>query len=69
MTESPLAVLLMDWCEFSGTRDALVPKPPATLAPLGTGSTTAEGSAASPSFDSVSSLESLSPFFLTCPEC
>lgn len=69
MTESPPAVLLMGWCEFSVPRDTLVPKLPATLVPLGTGSTAAEGSAASPSFDSMSSLDVLSPFFLTCPEC
>lgn len=67
MTESLLAVLLMDWFELSRPRDALVLKLPATLAPLGTGSTVAKESAVIPSFDSVSSMEGLSPFFCACP--
>ena len=62
MTESPLAVLLMAWCELSGPRDALVPKLPVAVVPLGTGSAVAEETV---SFDSLPSLEFLSPFFLT----
>lgn len=67
VTESPLAVLFVAWCELRGPRATLVPKLPATLAPLGTGSAAAKGFAESSSFDSVSS-PVLSPFFLTWPE-
>ena len=67
VTESPLAVLFVDWCELRGPRTTLVPKLPATPAPLGTGSAAAKGSAERSSFDSNSS-PVFSPFFLTCPK-
>ena len=65
VTESPLAVLFVDWCELRGPRATLVPKFPATLTPLGTGSAAAKGSAERSSFGSVSS-PVFSPFFLIC---
>lgn len=64
VTESPPAALFVDWCELGGPRATLVPKLPATPAPLGTGSAAAKGSAERSSFDSVSS-PAFSPFFLT----
>ena len=64
MTGSPLADLLVDWCELTGPRDALVPMLPDTVVLLGTGSRAVVGSEMRPSFDSVSSLAVLSSFFL-----